>query len=468
MKRYILTSGIQTFLKPDDGGGSGGSGGEGEHIHEQEGDEGKESQQVSVDKSERFAKFREQFSVSKNAPVDQGGKPGNKPSQEAVDQARADTERIARERAEQKRQAEQSGEKIRENTNRPGSNVPKNVEAKRKAELERDDFKTKVEKYEQTEKPAFEAKISELQAKIDEGVSAKKEAELTGKITELETQMREKEDSLVNENQNLKKRLAFYNLAEDPDFKEKFEKPVVEAYNEAFETLSDDKQRGLLRQAIALNAQYLRSTDKAERAQIRNDRDSILTAVQEDLKGFAGQNFFGAMMRYIKGSEVHAQALQDHEATTHSIREKAQEQANKARAERLASWDKTFKVTAQQYDEDAKFTDDEKTILKDLKLDVDNDLKAAELLASNVVIGKSKMEDAIDMIHKGRVYPAMKAKMKVLAKQIADRDAIIAKLRGSGPSGGDTSQNGGEGSGSRKPEKQSREEWQRQFSANRK
>lgn len=466
MKKHILTRGIQFFLKPDTGSGEGGGGeGEGEHIHDQEGD-GEQNREVVVDKSERFAKFREQFTVKKNASVDQGGSKDNKPTQDQINQSRADTERIARERAEQKRQSEQAGEKIKDNK-RPGSNFPKVLEDKRKAELERDDFKSKVDKYEKEEKPALEAKIQELNEKIEKGVSAKKEAELTSKITELETQMREKEDSLVNENQSLKKRLAFYNLSEDYDFKEKYEKPVIDAHRDAVENLTDDKQRAMLRQAVALNAQYLRSTDANEKSQIRQERDSLLSAIQDDLKGFAGSAFFGAMMRYIKGSEEHAKALQNHEETTQEIRKRAQEQADRARADRLASWDKTYKVTAQQFDKDTEFTDDEKTILKDLQIDVDESLKEAGVVAGNVVIGKSRMEDAIEMIHKGRVYDALKAKQRVLEKKLQDRDAIITKLRGSSTQGGDTSGSNGEGSGQRKDEKQTREQWQSKFSASR-
>lgn len=462
MNKFILINGIKHLLAPDKGGSQGS--GEGEHDDGEQ----KEDKTVAVSQDEKFAKFREQFTVKNKASVNQGGKPDNESTQEEIDQQRADNERIAKEREAQVKQSQETGKTIAENERKkPGSNVPRIVEEKRKAELERDDFRTRVEKYEKEEKPALEAKIAELNQKIEEGVSPKKEAEFQSKIVTLETQMKEKEDTLVNENQSLKKRLAFYNLSEDDDFKEKYVQPVVDAHKEAVMILTDNNQKMLLRQALAINAQYLRSRDDDERATLQNERDGLLSQIQGDLQGFAGQRFYGAMMNYVRLTEAHAQALQNHEVTSAKIREQVQERTNRDRADRLASWDKTFKVVSQQFDEDTKFTDAEKAIMKDLGLDVDDELKASNLAASNVVIGKGGMETAIDVIHRGRVYPALKAKLKVLEKQIKDRDSIIVKLRGASP-GGETSVNEGEGSGKKADEKKpTREEWQKKFSANR-
>jgi hypothetical protein len=450
MKRSILTNGIQFFLKPNDEGGGGGNS---EHLHEQSHEGEQENKEVHVDKSEGFAKFREQFSAKKNAP----DKVGEKPTPEQVDDARKQTERLAAERESQRKQAEATGKKIEENK-RAGSNVPKILEDKRATEKERDEYKSKVEKYETEEKPAIEKKIAELEAKIAKGVSEEKEAEYNNKITDLETKMKEREDSLVNENQGLRQRLAFYNLQEDPDFIEKYVSPVKKAYSDAFEVLTTDRQRSAFRQALAINGQVLRAQT------LMSERDEALDAVASDLKGFPSQRFTAAVTQYLNASVDHAKAMQNHEATTTEIRQQAQLRADKARAERLDSWDRTYKVTKQQYEKDEKLSAEEQKLAKELGIDVESELKKDDLLASKTVLGKSSMTDAIDIIHRGRVYNVQKARIQILEKQLADREAVITKLRGSGTEGGSKATEGN-GSGQKKETtKPTREEWQRKFS----
>lgn len=460
MKRFILTNGIQQFLKPE-GGGGGSGGGESEHLHEQEHEkagEEKGKEKAHVPESEGFAKFNERFSAKKNAPIAEGGKP----TPEQVEDARKQTERLAAEREAQRKQSQETGRKMEENK-RAGSNVPKILDEKRQAEKDRDEYKAKLEKYEKEEKPAIEQKIKALEEQIEKGVSSKKEAELTGKITELESTLKEREDSLVNENQGLRKRLAFYNLQEDDDFKEKYVRPVQEAYSEAVEVLTDDRQKAALRQALAINGQVLRARDPEEKSKLTRERDDFLNQVAEDLKGISSQRFVGAITRYITASQEHAKAMQDHEVTTAEIRQQAQQKADRARAERLASWDKTFKVTQQQYDDETKLSPDEVKLAKELNLDVDSELTKANLIASQTVLGKSSMLDAIDMIHRGRVYSVQKVRIQILEKQLKDRDEVITKLRGAGTEGGNKTSEGG-GSGKKtENERPTRAEWQSKF-----
>ncbi len=169
------------------------------------------------------------------------------------------------------------------------------------------------------------------------------------------------------------------------------------------------------------------------------------------------------MNDYIRHSQGHAAALRDHESTTTKLREDAQQQSNRAYVNRLETWDKAFRATADNYKDACTLTKEEMQAAKDLGYDVDDELKKSELLASKTIVGQTGMNEAVDLIHKGRVYPALKAKNMILEKQLAERDALIKKLRGGGTGGGES-----HGGAEKKPaEKQSREEWQKQFSANR-
>lgn len=458
MNRYILSKPISIFYKPE--GDATGSSGDGDHIHEQEGDK-----KVHVSNDEGFAKFRERFTVKNNASVDKGGDPKNPPTAEQIDQARKDTERLAAERQADKEKNERIGKQVEEKK-RAGGNIDRILESKRSAEKERDEYKARLEKYEKEEKPAIEGKIAELQSRIDSGeLSASKEKEYTEKIAGLEAKMNEREESLVNENSTLRKRLAFYNLAEDDDFKREYVEPVAQAYTDAVEVLTQDRQKAALRNALAINRQILQTTDPSEIQKLTQERDEHLNAITDDLKGFSSTKFTEAITRYITHSKKHAQALQDHEATTSNLRQEAQKRADKAKAERIATWRKTYENTATEYK--VELTAEEKKLAKELNLDPDSELSEADQIASKTVMGKSSMTEAIDIIHRGRVYPALKAKIAIMDKQLKDRDAIIAKLRGASTGDGDVSGNAGEGSGQKKNEKPSREDFHKRFSANR-
>lgn len=443
---------FRILLSPDGDEGGGGDGGD-----------GKESK-AHVPQSEAFKSFAAKFSHKSKAPVEQGGEPDSEANKQAAEQIKADQTRHASDNEERKKQSEEVKRQADEKR-KAGSNIPKILEDKRAAEKERDELKTKLEEFEKTTKPALDKQISDLQSKIDSGdYSTKKEAEFQQRITELESKGKEERDTLVNENKEMRQRLSYFDLSEDPQFKREYVNPVIESFDQAVSVLGNDEKKGeLLHRAIMANASALKAKDRAARERAERDRDQILSEIAESMPSFAGNRFVSSMNEYISRTYRHAEALSKHEETNKTLRAKATEVQNKAYADKLESWEKTYKIAGSAYSEDETLSDEEKKIAKEIGIDPESDLKKTSILASKTVVGQTKMEEAIDLIHKGRVYPALKAKLSVTQKQLEDAKKLIEKLR----NGSNT--NIGESAGGERQEKEkpTREDFHKRFSASR-
>lgn len=441
MKNHILTKPIQFMLGPD------GDEGGGEDV---------------IPESKDFKDFAARFSAKGRAPLDQGGDPDNKPTQDDIANRVADERRQAEERAAQKQQSQETAKKTEGQRKQPF--VPRLIEEKRTVEHERDELKTKVSEYEE-KLTKTETQISELQKKIDSGdFSTAKEKEFQDKIVQLETRAKEQTDSLVNENAKLQSRLEFHDLAESPRFQKEYLQPVIAAHNDAMEILGDDnKKKEIFHSALIANSAALSAQTIEARQRAQSERDAILGSIVEGMNQYSAGRFTNAVNEYLRATLKHAAALGDHEKTAATIRAEMKEEHTKQYSERLQTWDKTYRSGLERYKDMEAITDEEKATAKELGIDVDAEFRRADLIASKSVVGETDMNEALELIHRGRIHPILNARIKVLEKSIKDRDAVIKKLRGGGT--GDANPDQREG---KKEEKETREEWQaRKFGASR-
>lgn len=445
------------FLAPDkDGDG-------GEHFdeqqHEKDEQAGKKAAEgKGAEYNKRKDTFFAKFGARKNAPTEQGGDPDNENNQGASDQRTADAERLARE-ASEKREASLRVKK------EAGSNVPKILEDKREAERKAQELEAKVEEFTKTKEPAYLKQISDLEAKVNSGeLSSAKETEYQNRIAEIEAKIKDEKDTLVNENTRLKQRVEVFDLSENEDFQNEFIKPIAAAHEEAKSILAgDEKKVSMLHRACLANAAALRSTTAGERQSAETDRDTIMTSLLESLPSFTAQRLTTVMGYFIEKTRKHMLALQNHQKTSENLTKRGQEEQQKSYARTLETWDRTYRAKASVFDTEFGLTDDEMKDADDLGLKVADEIKEQNLIASKVIVGQSGMESAVEMIHRGRIHPYMKAKIALQAKKINDQAALIKKLRDGGTGGGE----GGGSSGTQKKEPTTREAWQKKFSANR-
>lgn len=422
--------------------------------------EEKEEKISIVPEGEGAKNFFNQFSAKKNAPPDQGGDIESEANQKVVDDKTKEA-LTAQQKLDADKQKNQEAidrdKKTREEKKKPGSNIPDLIEKKRLAEARVAELEPKI--------AGFEATITDLQKKIHSGeFSPKKEQEWQAKIEALETQVAKDKESLVNENKKLLSRLTYHDLQEDPEFQKQFIQPVVSAYQEAVEIVSgDEKQMQLINRAMMANSSALRATTKEEKMAAEKERDTILSGIVDDLGNFSGNRFAKAMTEYISNTQKHARALQEHEKTNQELKQQFQERQEQEYANRISAWDKTYQTTEHAYADDETLSPDELKIAKEIGIDPDEDLKEAKSIAKGTLNGKANMVAAVDLLHRGRVYPALKARIAVKNQIIKEKDELIAKLRGSGTDGGETN---GVHEAKKKEEKTS-ENWLKQFSASR-
>lgn len=447
-----------TIFFPEDEHGSGGGGGN-EEVEK---------------KPANLKEFVGRFAASKANPMMVGGVP----TEQQIKDATPKPEKTIEERNEEQHEGESPEEKQqreaqeqeRARHRRPGENIKKVIEDKRKAEQERDAVKTEFETF----KAEKEGKIAELQKKIDGGeLSSTKEAEYTKRIGEMEQQILDEKAALVNDNKRLKERLSYFDLAEDDAFKAQYLKPVVESYNEIENIIgADDAKMEILGRALIANSAALQSNNKENKLRAQRERDNLLSQVQDGLDGFSATRFATAMGEYIRKTENHAKALINHTETAAQMREEMKGQRDQQYAKTLKTWGSTYDTTEAAFKEDATLSAEEIEVAKELKLNVDADLKANGDLGKKIVTGQGSMVDSVRMVHQGRLYPALKARIAIRDKQLADAQALIAKLRKGSTGGGGSSQERKEepkvGVIGKDGDKMDRRKWQEsKFGANR-
>lgn len=414
--------------------------------------EDKEDKTAIIPEGEGAKSLFQRFSAKRNAPVDQGGDIDSEANQKRIEELTKEGEK-KKELSEQERQdAEKIKQKIAqeqkdkaEGKKKPGSNVPELLEKKRIAEARVAELEPKI--------AGFETTIKELQAKIDSGdYSDKKEKEWQAKIEALETQVASDKETLVNENKKLLSKLTYYDLQEDPEFQRQYIAPVVSAYQEAVEIVSaDEKTMQLISRAVMANSAALRAGTKEEKITAEKERDGILSGIVDDLGNFSGNRFAKAMTEYISNTQKYARALMENEKTNQELKEQYKKRQETEYANRISAWDKTYQTTEHDYADDETLSPEELKIAKEIGLEPEEELQQAKTIAKGTLSGKAQMTEAIDLLHRGRVYSALKARIAIKDQIIKEKDELIAKMRGSGTSGGES--NGEKGEKKEEPKK---------------
>lgn len=427
--------------------------------------ERKEQRVDYTDVSKEFKDFNAKYSAKGRAPVEEGGDPNSETNRKVIEQRTAEEDAHAKRREGESEMGAKLAEERAKDHRGPGSNVPKILEDKRNAEKKAMELEAKVKEYD-TKVADYETKIGDLQKRIDSGeLSSSKVQEYEAKISKMETDLAKDKESLVNENSTLKRKLSAYDLAEDPEFAERFINPVIQSHAVATSVLGDNEQnlQGL-HKALLANAAALSASTPQEKQRAENERDAILSDIAGGLSSFASNRFTSAMNEYISLSEKHKTALRNHEQTAQQIREDMKKEGDRRSAEFVATWGRTYEAIESTYEEDTTLSKEDIAKAKDLGLaDPLQELEKYSTVAKKTIRGQSQMMEAVDLIHRGRAFAAVATKLKVRDAQLKDAMKLIEKLQGGGTRGGDSSGSDNSSSG----DKQTRADFHKRFSANR-
>jgi hypothetical protein len=426
----ILSKSIINYLVPPDDGFD-----EQEHERDTSGN-GTQVKEGSPDYEARKEAFNKKFSAGVKAPPELGGAI----TPEQIEQARLAAERKGKTAEEQKLEAQEVAKGAAEKKG-PGSNIPKIIDDKRAAEKERDELRAKLQEFETKVKPELDNKISELQKKIDSGdYTPAKEQEFQSKIEKLEAERDKKEQALVTENQSLKNTIAFYDIQQSEEFQKEYLDPVFQAHTEMVSAINGNpKAEKLLQQALQCNGMAIDAKNEADRRAAIQERGVALAAAIEEINDpILSEQLKSGFRDYIKAADAHKKALRNHVEPKAQAIKMAEQKKQEAYAQQIQVWKGTFESEKGLYAKDEELSPEDKKIALDIGIKLDSDIEKSESTALKVVLGKTDMSDAISMVHKGRVYPVLKAKIAIRDRRIADLEAVVAKLRGGGTGGGET------------------------------
>jgi hypothetical protein len=285
--------------------------------------------------------------------------------------------------------------------------------------------------------PEYEKEIQDLRSKLDDGGTKKEIEEVRKQLEQTLKEKQEREDTLANDLEKLRKANAFLNLPEDPIFKETFTNPIVNGYNEIRRILNDDQsyltevQKAFQAYEASLNTQ-----DPSEKTRQMEVFKQTRLSIFENLDPVDQQEFTANINNLAYKIKERNEALQNWEVT------KAQADEEKMRRESITKsqigkrWQDAYSSAKQQLDDAVKYSEDIAKIIS--SQNIDDDTTEDEMIAEAALRENSNYapEQITRVLQQGAKFKKARAYSFALEKENAELKETIKKMRGSGTSDG--------------------------------
>jgi len=294
------------------------------------------------------------------------------------------------------------------------------------------ELKARVEKI-----PEYEKEIQDLRSKIDDGGTKKEMEKLR---LELEKALKEREDreaQLTSDLDNLRKANAFLNLPADPVFKESYDAPILNGYNQVKMIIGDDHTSLTeFEKAVAAYETSLRSNDENERLRQREISKQTLNSIYENLSPMEQAKFNQTAYDVLGKIEARNNALLNWETTKAQADEEKARRASMAKSQIGKRWQDAYSQAKQQLDDAIKYPEEVAKIISSQNIDDDN--TEDELIAEAALRENSNFapEQITRVLQQGAKFKKQRAYTFALEKQVAELNETIRKMRGSGTSDG--------------------------------
>jgi hypothetical protein len=299
--------------------------------------------------------------------------------------------------------------------------------AKEAAEL-----KKKAEDYEKAQQ-----EIAELRAKIEDSESKKEVEKLRKELEQAIKERQEREEALTRDLEETRKANAFLNLPADPIFKETFDAPILNGYNQVKMILGED-QSSLTEFGKAVQAYEasLTATDPAERARQREVSKQTLNYLYENLSPMEQAKFNQTAYDVLNKVEARNQAIANWETTKAQADEEKARRMQATKSQIGKRWQDAFAQAKQQLDDAVKYNEEIAKIIASAK--IDDDTTEDELIAEAALRENSNYapEQITRVLMQGAKFKKAKAYSFALEKENAELKETIKKMRGSGTSDG--------------------------------
>ena len=299
--------------------------------------------------------------------------------------------------------------------------------AKEAAEL-----KKKVEDYDKAKQ-----EIEELRSKIDDSESKKEVEKLRKELEQAVKEKQEREEALTRDLEEVRKANAFLNLPADPVFKESFDAPILNGYNQVKMILGEDPTSLTeFTKAVQAYEASLTSADANERARQRELSKQTLNYIYENLSPMEQAKFNSTAYDVLNKVEARSQAIANWEITKAQADEKKARRMQATKSQVGKRWQDALEQAKQQLADAVKYNEEIAKIITSQK--IDDDTTEDELIAEAALRDNSNYapEQITRVLMQGAKFKKAKAYSFALEKENAELKETIKKMRGSGTSEG--------------------------------
>jgi hypothetical protein len=289
------------------------------------------------------------------------------------------------------------------------------------------ELKAKVADYEKSK-----AEIEELRAKIDDSETKKQVDKLQKELELAIKEKQEREETLSNDLEELRKANAFLNLPADSIFKETYDAPILTGYNQIKMILGEDPNYLMeFEKAVAAYETSLRTGDQNERSRQREISKQTLNSIYENLSPMEQAKFNTTAYDVLGKVENRIQALQNWEVTKAQADEEKNRRTTMTKSQIGKRWQDALTQAKQSLQDSIKYPEEIAKIIASQK--IDDDTTEDEMIAEAALRENSNYapEQITRVLMQGASFKKAKAYSFALEKENSELKETIKKMRGS-------------------------------------
>jgi hypothetical protein len=346
-------------------------------------------------------------------------------------QEKVDEEKQARVNAEENRPDPEVKASLVEDEKKPGY-IKSLKQTNEQLAKEAAELKSKVAEYEKSK-----AEIEELRAKIDDSETKKQMEKLQKELELAVKEKQEREETLTNDLEQLRKANAFLNLPADPVFKESYDAPILNGYNQVKMIIGDDQTSITeFEKAVAAYETSLRTQDANERVRQREISKQTLNSIYENLSPMEQAKFNSTAYDVLGKVEARIYALQNWEVTKAQADEEKARRASMSKSQIQKRWQDAYTQAKQSLEDSVKYPEEIAKIISSQS--IDDDTTEDEMIAEAALRENSNYapEQITRVLQQGAKFKKAKAYSFALERENAELKETIKKMRGSSTSEG--------------------------------
>lgn len=289
------------------------------------------------------------------------------------------------------------------------------------------ELKAKVADYEKSK-----AEVEELRAKIDDSETKKQVDKLQKELELAIKEKQEREETLSNDLEELRKANAFLNLPADSIFKETYDAPILTGYNQIKMILGEDPNYLMeFEKAVAAYETSLRTGDQNERSRQREISKQTLNSIYENLSPMEQAKFNTTAYDVLGKVENRIQALQNWEVTKAQADEEKNRRTTMTKSQIGKRWQDALTQAKQSLQDSIKYPEEIAKIIASQK--IDDDTTEDEMIAEAALRENSNYapEQITRVLMQGASFKKAKAYSFALEKENSELKETIKKMRGS-------------------------------------